>query len=90
MRVNAQFSFFQEDEETEFVERSPRRLEPIREVYQSSTEEDKENSVLQTPGVDEVEDCDNEGNMKLIERRLYNMERKVSIIIPLLKKTLKK
>lgn len=81
--------FFQEEEEVEFVEGSPRRLEPIREVCQSSREEDKENSLFQTPEFDEVKDFDHEENMKLIERRLSNMEKKVSIIIPLLTKTLK-
>ena len=81
--------FFQEEEEAEFVERSPRQLEPIREDCQSSTEEDKENSLIHTLEFDKVKNFDQEENMKLIERRLSDMERKVSIIIPLLKKTLK-
>lgn len=41
------------------------------------------------PEVHELKDIDHEENMKLIERRLFNMERNVSIIIPLLKRTLK-
>ena len=83
------FIFFKEEEEAEFLDGSPRPLEPIREVCQSGTDEDEENSPIRTPECDEVKDFDHAENMKLIEQRLSNMERKVSIIIPLLKKTLK-
>ena len=80
--------FFQEEEEAESgFESSPRRLrrlKPIREVCESTTEEDYENSLVQGPKFGEVKDC--EENMMLIERRLSNMERKMSIIIRLLEK----
>jgi len=79
--------FFQEEEEAESgFESSPRRLKPIREVCESTTGEDYENSLVQGPKFGEVKDF--EENMMLIERRLSNMERKMSIIIRLLEKKL--
>ena len=52
-----------------------------------STEEDKDTSLGMTTKLTDVKVF--EENMKLIDRRLSNIERKISLVIPLLRRALK-
>ena len=84
---------FQEEEEAELFEGSPRRLESKSEICHSkqvesaNMDEDKHNFLVQASKSSAMKEF--EEHLKLIDRRLSNMERKMSIIIPLMKKTLK-
>lgn len=49
-----------------------------------SAEEDKDTSNVLASKLTDVEE-----NMKIIDNRLLNMERKISLVIPLLRKALK-
>ncbi|KAJ7357649.1 hypothetical protein OS493_023780 [Desmophyllum pertusum] len=83
----------EEDEEDELFEVPPRGLKPNSEMYHTiqvqsaNTDEDVENCFIQASTSGQMKDFDD--NLKLIDRRLSNMERNMSIIIPLLKKTSK-
>lgn len=95
--IETQFGFnslpFQEEDEADLCEGSPRSLEPKSEIYHSiqvessNLDEDKHNSLVQASKSGEMNDF--EEHLKLIDRRLSNMERKMSILLPLMKKTLK-
>jgi len=85
---------FQEEEETEMSGGSPRGLERNTEIDHvthvepaDSAEEDEDSSNARTSKLTDVKVF--EQNMKLIEKRLLNMERKISLVIPLLRKALK-
>lgn len=83
--------FFQQEEEAELFESSPRELERDTEIYpmihveSANTEENKDNLLVKTSTSNEMKDF--EENLKVIDRRLLNIERRLSIIIPLLKRT---
>ncbi|XP_078369357.1 potassium voltage-gated channel unc-103-like [Oculina patagonica] len=85
--------YIKEEDEADLCEGSPRSLEPKSEIYHSiqvessNLDEDKHNSLVQASKSGEMNDF--EEHLKLIDRRLSNMERKMSILLPLMKKTLK-
>ena len=85
------FASLQENDEFEKLEGSPWGSEPNVEMNQmtdvkpaESAEEDKDTSNVLASKLTDVEE-----NMKIIDSRLLNMERKISLAIPLLRKALK-
>ena len=87
------FSFQEEEEEAEDFEVQPKRLEPKSEiphsvqVHSANTDEDDHNSLVQASKSTKIMK-DFEEQLELINRRLSNMEQRMSIIIPLLQKNL--
>ena len=88
------FSFQEEEEEeAEDFEVEPESLETKSEiphsvqVHSGNTDEDEHNSLVQASKSTKIMK-DFEEQLEFINRRLSNMEQRMSIIIPLLQKTL--